>query len=226
MKKLVFISLFVCGLSVLYLTGCDDMYSIHQEYLDRGEAVYTGVVDSVKAKAGYKRTWVQWFLNSDPRITKTVIFWNDNKDSLVVDISRSVNEPSAHETIIPVAEGSYVFKFITRDNFGHRSVDATFSEITVNVYGDTYVRNQINRTITSVAPSKIVWGVIETETMLYTTITYTDTSGEEKVVKVENSDTETAIAAQSGTIVTVVSTFQPKNGLDEVNGLPKTYEIK
>jgi hypothetical protein len=202
------------------------MNSIHQEYLDRGEAVYTGVVDSVKAKPGFKRAWLQWYLNSDLRITKTVIYWNDSRDSMVIDISRTENAPSEHETIIPVKEGSYVFRFNTKDNLGHSSVNATFSEITVNVYGDTYVRNQINRTVTSINTSKIVWGPIESVTMLYTTVSYTDTSGETKTVRAENSDTETPIPdAQAGTTVTVFSTFMPKGGLDEINGLPKTYNL-
>ncbi|MDR3308840.1 MAG: DUF4998 domain-containing protein [Tannerella sp.] len=206
--------------------GCDDMNNINQEYIDRGETIYTGVVDSIEASPGYNRVRVNWFINSDPRVKKTVIYWNEGKDSTVVQITRQDNIPTHHELTFSVPEGAYVFQFVTKDNEGHHSVNTTFSEISVSIYGDRYIAGLSNRPVASINTTKITWGDVESVTILYTTVSYVDDEGVKQVIKVENDSTETPLpGAQAGTDVSVVTTFIPVNGLDEVNALPRVYTL-
>jgi hypothetical protein len=202
------------------------MNNINQEYIDRGETIYTGVVDSIKASPGYNRVRVNWYINSDPRVRKTVIYWNEGKDSTVVQVSRQDNTPTYHELTFAVPEGAYVFQFVTQDNEGHHSVNTTFSEISVNIYGNRYIAGLNNRPVASVNTTKIVWGDVESVTIQYTTVYYTDDAGAAQVIRVENDVTETPLpGAQTGTAISVVTTFKPLNGLDEVDALPRVYTL-
>jgi len=127
---------------------CDDMNSIHEKYYDWGEDIYTGVVDSLKASPGYEKIRFNWEVNADPRITKTVIFWNGGSDSVVVDINRTQSGRLAlTQDINSIDEGNYIFEFITRDNEGHFSMP---TEIVVEVYGDLFIQGLKTGDIVSV----------------------------------------------------------------------------
>lgn len=66
---------FICV--IIGLNSCENINDVHEEYLKRGEEIYTGVVDSLEAYPGNERIKFTWMINADPRITKTVIYWND-----------------------------------------------------------------------------------------------------------------------------------------------------
>jgi hypothetical protein len=212
--------------SILFLfAACGDMNDINREYLLRGESIYTGAVDSISSAPGFNKVWFRWRLNADPRITKTVIYWNDSRDSTVVAIDRAINQPDYHETTFAVAEGSYVFKFVSKDDYGNKSVNAGTSEASVNIYGERYRQGLHARGISSVDPTRIVWYNAETTT-LYTTVTYTDTNGAHVVLRIENEEMETSLPdAASGITVIIVTTFLPAGGLDEVESPPRTLTL-
>jgi len=225
MKKYI-LTIMLCLSAALLYIACDDMNSINQEYLDRGETIYTGVVDSVLASPGNNRVWFNWFINYDPRITKTVIYWNEKKDSTVIPINRTSTDVKSFETTLNIAEGSYVFQFVTKDDEGHYSVNITTSEISVDVYGARYIAGLMNRSVSSITTSKIVWGDVETASLLFTTVSYTDKNGVSRSIRVENDEAETTLTdAQTGIRVSIVSTFLPVGGLDEVEALAKTYTL-
>ncbi|MDR1455913.1 MAG: DUF4998 domain-containing protein, partial [Tannerella sp.] len=174
---------------------------------------------------GFNKVWFRWLLNADPRITKTVIYWNDNKDSTVVAVGRAINQPDYHEATFAVAEGSYVFRFVSKDDDGNRSVNTATSEASVNIYGERYRQGLHARGISSADSTAIAWYNTES-TVLYTTVTYTDINGAHVVLRVENEEMETSLPdAAPGITVTVVTAFLPAGGLDEVESPPRTLTL-
>ena len=76
--KIIFGILLAGTAASLAATACGDMDSIHEQYSGRPEKIYIGRVDSLKAHGGLNRTMLSWYMNSDPKIDSTVIYWNFN----------------------------------------------------------------------------------------------------------------------------------------------------
>ena len=107
---------FIC--IIIGLSSCENINDVHEEYLKWGEEIYTGVVDSLEAYPGNERIKFTWMINADPRITKTVIYWNDGGDSAVVEVNRTQSGIMRMETSLNLPENSYIFKFVTKDDEG------------------------------------------------------------------------------------------------------------
>lgn len=142
----------ILGIIVLYsfiLWSCDDMNSVNQEWLDRGETIYTGAVDSLKIRPGDNRLWLSWEMNADPRISELVITWNNKRDSLILPVIRDTEEKiGIHRDSVLIdknlEEGNIVFQVYTRDMEGHKSIPA---EVVGTVYGENYLIGQMARPI-------------------------------------------------------------------------------
>jgi hypothetical protein len=212
------------------MASCDDMGSISEKYMEGGEIIYTGIVDSVSATPGNARVQLSWYLTSDPRISKTVIYWNEGEDSVEVSITASqIGGKVIKEIQLP--EAYYLFELVTKDDEGHCSNP---SEISVNVYGNRYIAELRNRSIQSKVVDAtgltINWFAIETTEIQYVTVQYTDYTDPgtpvPKTLKVENGDTSTALpGARAGDTFTVVTFFLPSGGLDMVSALAKEESI-
>lgn len=208
---------------------CDDMNSIHEQYYEWGEDIYTGVVDSLKASPGYEKIRFNWEVNADPRITKTIIYWEGRSDSVVVDINRTQSgRLSVTQDINNIDEGNYIFEFITRDNEGHFSLP---TEIVVEVYGDLFIQGLKNRSVASIAKQvdgsmRIEWGAISSTSVQYVTVNYT-VDGTPSSVRVENDETETFLTGlRTGDTISVVTTHLPNDeALETLDALPKEYTM-
>lgn len=225
---------FIVSLCLLAsISACDSMNSAHEEYLERGEGIYTGVIDSLKAFPGNNRLKLTWEINSDPRITQTVIFWNERADSLVVEVRRTTSGVIPMETTFDISEKSYVFELITKDNFGHKSL---FVQRTIEVYGKKYIallKNRMINTLNAISDNAITlnWRLVEDLTMLHTTVQYMDYTDPlnpvSKSVKVENKEKQTLLnGIKPGEKIVVTSSFLPvQDALDIIDALPKTYTL-
>jgi hypothetical protein len=228
-KKSVLGYMLVC-LLLAYLAGCDDNNSLHQQYIDQGETFYTGKCDSVKVFAGNERVKFTWLINSDPRINKTLIYWNEGKDSVEIPVTRTQKGYIQMETIQQMKEGTYNFIFVTMDANGHSSMNV---EKSIQIYGSKYISALSNRGLSfhlSGSNLTIDWVPVESELEQYTTVTYTDYSNpanpEIKSLIVANDVELTLIPnVKAGDIFSVVTTFLPENGMDSVDALPIEYTI-
>lgn len=217
-------------LGMVFWTSCEDMNSLHEEYLNRGESIYTGVVDSLTAAPGNERVKFRWLLNSDPRITHVLIYWNDYADSMSVDVNRTQNGDMWMEDIYEFPENDYVFNVKTADDEGHRSMP---TEISVKVYGANYIATLMNRGMKSREVNERGEGVISwlspsTNTLLYTVVKYTDYSNlaqpEAREVRVENEDMETILpGVRNGDEIKVYSCFQPEESIDTFESKERSY---
>jgi hypothetical protein len=163
--------------------SCDDMNSIIQDDLDRGEAIYPGAVDYIYAYSGMGRARLYWYFFPDNRIVKTVITWGNSGR-----IEKAVEGTTASEGLITagirrdsidisgLAEGTYTFTAYTLDKDGHKSIE--YTSYPTYVYGNIYTRNLTSRDIekTEMAASgnlTITWRDATTR-MLYSIVTYMD----------------------------------------------------
>lgn len=220
----------IIALFSLFLLGvflaCDDINSIHQKYYDWGEDIYTGVVDSLKASAGYEKVRFDWEIGSDPRITKTVIFWNQRADSVIINVNRSQSGriPMTYD-LTNLKEGNYIFEFVTRDSEGHFSLPR---EIVVLVYGESYKQTLRNRGITSISKQVdgsmlINWDAISSRAIQYVTVKYTKNGGEQ-FIQVENDETQTVLQGlNTNDKIYVYTTYLPENALETLDSPEKEY---
>lgn len=224
---------YMIALCLIGFVACEDVNSLHEKYLERGEEIYTGVIDSLKAYSGRERVQFTWEINSDPRITQVVIYWHDRADSSVVEVNRTVPGNMQMETLLKLPEGGYIFEFITKDDEGHKSL---YVQKTVDIYGDKYIQMLRNRGVKSIKMKEgnqavLTWLDIEDNTLQYVTISYTDYTDPQRPVtktrRVENTDKETTLPnIKAGDKITVVSTYLPSaESLDEVNTVPQQYTL-
>jgi hypothetical protein len=204
------------------------MNSVNQEYLDRGETFYTGRISYLQAFPGNSRVRFSWYINSDPRITRTVIYWNEGADSSVVAVDRTQPGFIQAEKELSLPEGNYIFEFATKDDNGNRSLAV---ERSVAIYGDKYISFLQNRDAASVNVAKITWAAVSSSEIQYTTVQYTDYTNPDnpvtRTLRVENGDTETELpGAKSGEALSVTTSYLPANGIDTVDALPKIYTLQ
>lgn len=230
MKRYIYSFYFaVMMLGMVLMSGCDDMNSIHEKYYDRGEALYTGIVDSLSIESGNKKAKFRYMLNADPRIKQVVIFYNDYAEYKVIDVVRE--KPGIiwiENQIIDFPENSYVFYVVTTDGEGHFSMPV---EKDVTIYGPKYIATLTNRFIldsnTNDGKSTLTWGNINTSTLLYTTVKYIDTEGVLQEIRVENDIKTTELnGVKAGSKIKVVSTFQPDNAYTTFDAKETIYTLQ
>ncbi|HET9571683.1 MAG TPA: DUF4998 domain-containing protein [Bacteroidales bacterium] len=130
--------------SVLF--SCGPMDETYRDFIKNGEIIYTGKVDSLKAFPGKNRMKLTWQLVSDPKITKNVVYWNDFKDSLSIDVVKTDSVDRISVVIDSLDEKVYTFVVYSYDAAGHSSVK---SSVIGTVYGNNYTSTLYNRSISS-----------------------------------------------------------------------------
>lgn len=204
MKTIFNISL--AGAVVLsVMTACGDMDSIHEQYSGRPEIIYIGRVDSLKAHGGLDRIMLSWYMNSDPKIDNTVIYWNFGQDSLVKPFVRTTPGMQKDSVFIEgLAEGNFNFEVCNRNDEGLYSMTQTVSGY---VYGDAYVNGLRERAVSSVTLTpneqtrsnslKIVWSDADALNV-YSEIVYTRKStGKRETIHVTSEKDPTNQALQT-----------------------------
>lgn len=136
MNKIIGFIIFVC------LVACTNMSDVYQEYLDRGEKIYIGRVDSIRVYPGNQRIKLEWLLDADPKLKECVILWNNAKDSVIVAVDRENQGPRKMSAILnDLSEGGHVFELFTRDIYGNVSLK---NEKSGTVYGSRYAAGLLN----------------------------------------------------------------------------------
>jgi hypothetical protein len=175
----------VVALLVAAVVACTDMDD-YLKYTGGKDLIYTGRVDSVHARAGNDRVVITGLLIADPKIVKLKIFWNIRQDSLILDIERSAGVDSLSVPIV-LPEGRYNFELITYDAAGNSSVTVFAGG---SSYGTNYRSSLINRPIKSAeatgANEVKIRMYNSDETALFTDLTYTTSTDEQKVIRIRS----------------------------------------
>jgi len=146
---------FISILLFSLLMGCTKSADTYKEFVQGGEIYYPGRADSLKSDSlklypGRNRIQLSWLLKSDPKITKTTVYWNSKADSIVISVSRSAGTDTIRTMINQIAEGTYTFEVYTYDDKGNKSVKV---DAIGNVYGSNYDISLVNRALKSASMS-------------------------------------------------------------------------
>lgn len=120
-KQIIYIVMITLMWSSIFFTSCtkpDD----YKKYLGSEPQIYPGNADSLQAISGRYRIRLSWLLVSDPTITKSIVFWNDRKDSLIIPVKRTDGIDTMKVIIDKLEEQTYTFEVFTYDKEGHKSV--------------------------------------------------------------------------------------------------------
>jgi|AGTN01.1.fsa_nt_gi F5/8 type C domain. len=134
---------------IVIVSACSDMNDLHDIYLRNGEITYVGRIDSIKSFGGRDRALIQYWI-TDPRVKNLHLFWNQRRDSIVVQVP--AHDPAdSLEVIIGdgngvIAEGDHTIFIYSYDDRGHRSI---VFESLISVYGGRYQASLTNRPVST-----------------------------------------------------------------------------
>lgn len=209
MKVLKYFSmLFIITIVVISCSKEDD----YKKFMEGGEIVYAGMLDSVFAQSGKERINLQMYLGQDASVTKIKVYWNDGEDSSQVDIARPVESNEVNLLIPNLPVGSYNFKLYTYDSHNNSSVAKNFSGVS---YGDDFENTMVNRRIASIKQNKTAdsllfnW-VTLSPGLVKTDLTYTKADGEVVTITIPAKETVTKLENDYlvGSTVSYQSTFK------------------
>jgi hypothetical protein len=224
MKKIFYtIAVFI---SALLLASCDDMNSVHQEFLDRGAGVQVGrpIIEAVKA--GFERVEVEWMVDADPKIYESRISYTLNGEQHTVSVPVDPNRTESLMTqIIEVPEGVYVFEMVNVTGDGFRSLRSSMSG---RAFGETFQNRLRNRAATvsgqpgnATITFSVESGVVETR------VTYVNNQNEEKVITIPGNQTTLNITDfLLGSTFTHSSFYRPeRDAIDLIPSNPATGRL-
>lgn len=198
MKNMNKLIILVVSLLVILLIGisCNDMNDIQAEFAERDEIVYLGKVDSLTMLPGFGRAKIIWYINSDPKIEQTVIYWNMRNDSIVRNVVPSPTSDLQKDSIIieNLDESAVMFEFRNINSKGQSSL---YTSITVTSWGTDFASNLLGRKLISkefdydLSQYKLTLSPAAVgDSVAYSQIAYTDMNGEKRTIKVERKTNE------------------------------------
>ena len=224
--KIVVIFVVACVIAVF---SCDDMNSLHQQYLDRGVGIYIGAPDSLIAYSGHYKVLLKWKINADSRISNAVIYWDERAESKTIPVVRTTPGPMWMEAVIEeLQEGiPYLFEVQMQDKAGNISYSI---EVAASVFGDSYLETLSTREIKEIGHNgsnfAVIWEDVVSTTLHHTEIEYVDNNGLPVTLQILNDDIVTALPGlnpNQGINVFSVHTFG--DGFESLNSTKKSYSI-
>lgn len=192
----------ICSVFLILLPGCGGMDETFREFIKNGEIVYAGIVDSVKIYPGRNRVRTS-FCILDPTVARVGIYWNNQMDSVGLDVNPTEHPEPYQVDIAHLDEGVYSFEYYTYNEEGDVSmrVDAV-----AQVYGDEYEKMLLETPVKGAFvvednpdDFEIVWGVSD-KMALGSELIYTGKGGEIKKQFVPVDEIKTLVTGyKSGT---------------------------
>ena len=182
-------------LGAALLTSCSKMDE-YKKFTEGGEISYTGKLDSVRVLPGRYRVKVNGLFIADPKVKKTVIYWNNMADSMVVPVNRTANVDTLNVVVDDMIEGVHNFVIYTFDGAGNRSIPVYKTGI---VFGDRYQGTLSNRAINSAFTDEanattISWGGMDRLSGVFATeVTYKNLNDIDTTVIVPIDASSTAL---------------------------------
>ncbi|TYR36620.1 DUF4998 domain-containing protein [Sphingobacterium phlebotomi] len=185
-------------LLLLALTSCDKMNDIQQEFAGREERSYLGKVDSIEYYPGFGRAKLTWYVSADPKVERTIIYWNMRQDSVVKEFVRNTSGIQKDSiTLDDLPEGSTLFEF---RNVNSRGESSLYSSATVTVWGLEFGDGLRARRVQAfdLDYEQSIYNLMLSpssagDSVLFSEIVYTNDLGVEKTVEIKPEINEVAL---------------------------------
>jgi len=196
------------------------MDDIQREYAEQEEQVYLGKVDSVKYFPGFGRAKLTWYIGADPKIDRTIIYWNMRADSIVKEFTRNTLGVQKDSIVLEdLPEGTTLFEFRNVNDEGETSL---YSSASVTVWGPEFADGLRARKLAAFdfdyTQSLYKLELSPTtpgDSVVYSEIVYKNSMGEEKTVKIERDEEEVELANfPDGGDFSFRTVFFPPQGID------------
>ena len=153
MKK---INLLIISSILCILSSCSGMLDSIQPYLDEGETIYVGKLDSLKAFCGQNRIKIQGKMMYGVNQVKCVISYHDpislQPESQEFSVVRQEARETFEFTLTDLTEGQYDFSVVTFDPKGNKSIPTNVSSY---AYGEQYIQSLTQRIMRNVTPEQV-----------------------------------------------------------------------
>jgi hypothetical protein len=211
----------ISGLLLLLATiiiSCTKDDLAFKEYLKDGEIVYPGRVANITTKPGNLRTALWWNPSPDPSVSRYVVYWNNNADSVVVNSTTHNPLDTMKVTIPNLREYTYTFTVYSYDAQGHKSIPIEARN--VRVFGPLYQSGLLNRPYNATNPyvvnnnGSVQLNFNTPDTInVNTTVRYTNTTGVSVDKVLLPADTAIILTDyKAGTDITYKSAYIPGKG--------------
>lgn len=216
MRKFIHIKLL--GLiSYLMIVACStDLYETYEKYIDENTPVSVGRPLEIASKPGNERLIFNILVNSDPKIKKGVIEWNNGQEVMEFEVDRNNLGRDVKMVELKLSEGNYKFRLHFEDDKGNKSL---YTEHSATVYGEKYKSSIFNRPLESISvfsDKAIIYFGDPGTGLVRTEIFYTNQEGILDTAVVEKTVNEVEIANyQLGDEFQYVSYYLPeRNAID------------
>lgn len=222
--------------SILCLSySCSGMLDGIQSYLDEGERIYVGKLDSLKTFSGKNRIKIEGKMMYGVNQVKCVISYRDpvtlEEKSNDFSIERKEPRETFEFMLDNLTEGQYDFSVVTYDPKNNTSIP---TEVSAYAYGELYHQALTNRILRSITPeqkkvegeggqsktiwvAKLEWNISRGDGLVGCNLEYEleDGTREEKYIPVDETATELE-NFKAGGILRYNTTYKPTtNFLDE-----------
>ena len=203
-------------LAYLVSFSCDDMESIHKNYLN-GENIYAGKLDSLKIRPGYNRLELNGLTNFLGNSSNLIVKYEGSEK--IFKIYDNLGDVTS-VIIDDLEEKTYEFNVRTSDESGNLSVPQTVAGFAV---GDIFSSNQDSRRIIDFSSNAEgtfanFYGNSDSEHVIFTEINYETESSENFVDTIfyENNSIKLNDFKPLGKMETTSFLESGRNGIDTI----------
>lgn len=212
MKNILY---FLFALIVSMLISCENMMDKHLHWFEGGEKIYAPKVDSLVFFNGMNRVLMKLWLLESPNVKSVDVFWNNNKDSIIIPVSPSTGRDSLTFSIPLDEEKSYTFYVRTTDIFNNHSLKFPGSATS---FGEIYKSSLMNRGVRGAqndnSITEIQW-FGSPDFLFCTEVRYTDLNNEKKTIRTFASESSTICPMpKPGSVYEYRSLYCPENSID------------
>lgn len=215
---------FICILVCLSYS-CDDMLDNIQGFLDEGESIYVGKLDSLKAFPGKNRIEIEGQMLYGVNQVKCVINWKNpntlEPESKEFPIVRQEAGEKFNFILDNLTEGQYDFLVVTYDQENNESIP---TDISAYAYGEQYQESLVNRIIRSISPeesigengenewiAKIDWNISRGDGIVDCNLEYEQEDGSFEALTIPAGETATVLHGfKSGGILRYNTNYLPE----------------
>ena len=213
------IVLFIGCMSAVTWMSCSDITEMQREFLDRGEKLYAGKVDSIKVHGGFGRVQIEGLSRYARSAVKCYVTWKHDGEEFLKEYSMDdIIDGEYVKILIPdLPEDSYYFYVQTEDKDGNRSLN---EECSGTSYGEMYKMSKIKKFITNQKPepSHLILKWSRSEDAVKVDLTYDNDKGGKTKLELPGDIMEIELTdwKLGGEMQSITYTLPEANALDTI----------